>query len=211
MAQPLAQAPENLVALDDWVRGGGRVLLLADPMLEWPSKRPLGDPLRPPPMFADTGLARPLGSCGSTRPTSAGPATGSLAGRRVVTVSPGALFGSCAISADRLVARLPHRQGQGDGRRRCRLPERRAVSASRRRRQSRRAAQRACQARVEVIRDSRSHRLIHRAHRPEQSQERKSNFCPRKNRRIPAFPCNPIKSHKNPLYPARALSYQHRL
>ena len=56
MAQPLAQTAENLVALDDWVRGGGRVLLLADPMLEWPSERPLGDPLRPPPMFADTGL-----------------------------------------------------------------------------------------------------------------------------------------------------------
>lgn len=56
MAQPPAQTPENLVALDDWVRGGGRVLLLADPLLEWPSKLPLGDPLRPPPMFADTGL-----------------------------------------------------------------------------------------------------------------------------------------------------------
>ena len=56
MAHPLAQTAENLVALDAWVRGGGRVLLLADPMLEWPSKRPLGDPLRPPPMFMDTGL-----------------------------------------------------------------------------------------------------------------------------------------------------------
>ena len=61
MAHPLAQTAENLVALDAWVRRGGRVLLLADPMLEWPSKRPLGDPLRPPPMFADTGLLAPLG------------------------------------------------------------------------------------------------------------------------------------------------------
>ena len=56
MAHPLAQPAEDLVALDQWVRRGGRVLLLADPMLEWPSKRPLGDPLRPPPMFMDTGL-----------------------------------------------------------------------------------------------------------------------------------------------------------
>ena len=56
MAQPRAQPAEDLVALDKWVRGGGRVLLLADPMLEWPSTRPLGDPFRPPPMFADTGL-----------------------------------------------------------------------------------------------------------------------------------------------------------
>jgi hypothetical protein len=35
---------------------GGHVLLLADPRLDWPSERPLGDLLRPPPMFADTGL-----------------------------------------------------------------------------------------------------------------------------------------------------------
>ena len=56
MAQPRAQPAEDLVALDNWVRGGGRVLLLADPMLEWPSERPLGDPFRPPPTFADTGL-----------------------------------------------------------------------------------------------------------------------------------------------------------
>src|SRR3954451_15051457 len=45
MAQPLAQTAENLVVLDSWVRMGGRVLLFADPMLEWPSKLPLGDPL----------------------------------------------------------------------------------------------------------------------------------------------------------------------
>jgi hypothetical protein len=56
MAHPLAQPAEDLVALDDWVRRGGRLLLLADPLLEWPSQRPLGDSLRPPPMFMDTGL-----------------------------------------------------------------------------------------------------------------------------------------------------------
>src|SRR4029079_17183305 len=32
MAQPQAQTPENLVTLDDWVRAGGRLLLLADPL-----------------------------------------------------------------------------------------------------------------------------------------------------------------------------------
>jgi len=103
MAQPPAQAPENLVALDDWVRAGGRVLLLADPLLEWPTKRPLGDPLRPPPMFTDTGL---LGHWGLRldAPDQRGPVTLSLAGKRVVTVSPGALYGNCEISADRLVA-----------------------------------------------------------------------------------------------------------
>ena len=54
--QPRALPAEELVALDNWVRDGGRIVLLADPMLEWPSERPLGDRLRPPTMFADTGL-----------------------------------------------------------------------------------------------------------------------------------------------------------
>src|SRR4051794_30874165 len=37
MAHPLAQPAEDLVALDTWVRRGGRLMLLADPLLEWPS------------------------------------------------------------------------------------------------------------------------------------------------------------------------------
>ncbi len=56
MAHPRAQPAEVLVELDQWVRGGGRLLLLADPRLDWPSERPMGDLLRPPPSFADTGL-----------------------------------------------------------------------------------------------------------------------------------------------------------
>ena len=55
-AQPRALPAEELVALDAWVRGGGKLLLLADPLLEWPSERPPGDRLRPPVSFADTGL-----------------------------------------------------------------------------------------------------------------------------------------------------------
>jgi hypothetical protein len=103
MAQPLAQTAENLVALDDWVRAGGRVLLLADPMLEWPSKRPLGDVLRPPPMFADTGL---LGhwELRLDAPDQRGPAERKLAGYSVLTLSPGTLSGSCAIASHGLVA-----------------------------------------------------------------------------------------------------------
>jgi hypothetical protein len=56
MAHPRAQPAEVLVDLDAWVRGGGHVVLLADPQLKWESSRPLGDPLSPPPDFADTGL-----------------------------------------------------------------------------------------------------------------------------------------------------------
>jgi len=56
MAHALPQPAQSLVELDQWVQRGGRLLLLADPKLDWPSKRPLGDMLRPPPSFADTGL-----------------------------------------------------------------------------------------------------------------------------------------------------------
>lgn len=110
MAQPQAQTAENLVALDAWVRRGGRVLLLADPRLEWPSSRPLGDPLRPPPMFMDTGLLQHWG-LRLDAPDVPGPQARLLGAQRVETVSPGALFGACAITPDRLVARC--RVGKG--------------------------------------------------------------------------------------------------
>ncbi len=47
LVQPHALPPEALVALDDHVRAGGRLLLFADPVLEWPSGKGLGDPLGP--------------------------------------------------------------------------------------------------------------------------------------------------------------------
>jgi hypothetical protein len=111
MAQPRAQRPEDLVALDEWVRKGGRVLLFADPALEWPSDRPLGDPTGPAPMFMDTGL---LGHWGLRldSPDDRGPATRLLAGYTVLTVSPGLLFGRCEISPDRLVAHCRIGKGQ---------------------------------------------------------------------------------------------------
>jgi hypothetical protein len=103
MAQPLAQPAEDLVALDAWVRRGGRLMLFVDPMLEWPSRLPLGDPLRPPTMFMDTGLLAHWG-LRLDDPDDRGPATRTIGGFRVLTVSPGALAGGCAISPDRLVA-----------------------------------------------------------------------------------------------------------
>ena len=111
MAQPRAQPAEDLVALDRWVRGGGAVLLLADPRLEWPSPRALGDPLRPPIMFADTGLLGHWGLRLDT-PDEPGPKTARLGGRRITSVSPGQLFGSCRISADRIVAHCRVGRGQ---------------------------------------------------------------------------------------------------
>jgi hypothetical protein len=103
MSHPPAQPAEDLVALDKSVRGGGRVLLLADPMLEWPSKRPLGDPLRPPSMFMDTGLLAHWG-LRLDAPDERGPKIEKLGGYDVLTVSPGLLSGRCGINSDGLAA-----------------------------------------------------------------------------------------------------------
>jgi len=111
MAQPLAQTPENLVALDNWVRRGGRVLLLADPLLEWPSRRSLGDVLRPPPMFADTGLLAHWG-LRLDAPDTRGAAERTLDGYDVFAVSPGALIGGCKIGVDGFMAAC--RIGKGE-------------------------------------------------------------------------------------------------
>jgi hypothetical protein len=102
-AHPSAQPAEDLVALDQWVRGGGHLLLLADPMLEWRSQRPLGDPLRPAAAFADTGL---LGHWGLRldAPDARGPVEMAIDGRRVLVASPGRLVGRCPIAAGGLVA-----------------------------------------------------------------------------------------------------------
>ena len=110
MAHPAAQPAEDLVALDDWVRRGGRLLLLADPMLEWPSSRPLGDPLRPPLMFGDTGLLAHWG-LRLDAPDERGPTLRKLGGYDVEAVSPGQLVGGCEIAADAAVARC--RIGKG--------------------------------------------------------------------------------------------------
>lgn len=47
IAQPRPLSPQENIALDAWVRGGGDVLLIADPALTEASAFPLGDPRRP--------------------------------------------------------------------------------------------------------------------------------------------------------------------
>lgn len=47
MAQPRGLSPSENVALDDWVRAGGRVLLFADPLLTAESAFAIGDRRRP--------------------------------------------------------------------------------------------------------------------------------------------------------------------
>ena len=112
MAHPRAQPAEALVELDRWVRDGGPVLLLADPRLTWHSERPLGDRLRPPPAFADTGL---LAHWGLTLagPNPDGPAEVGNGERSILASAPGKLAsrGNCRIAGRGFVARC--RLGKG--------------------------------------------------------------------------------------------------
>lgn len=111
MAHAPAQTAENLVALDDWVRSGGHVLVLADPLLEWPSKRPLGDRLRPSPMFMDTGLLAHWG-LRLDAPGERGQQVRKLGSYRIVTVSPGQLTGTCEVRDDGFDAHCRIGKGQ---------------------------------------------------------------------------------------------------
>jgi hypothetical protein len=104
MAHPRAQPASALVELDAWVRGGGRVLLLADPRSDWPSELALGDKFRPQPAFADTGLLDHWG-LRLEGPEPGGPRR--LAGVEVETRSPGRLYATnagCSVEPDGFVA-----------------------------------------------------------------------------------------------------------
>lgn len=103
MAHPLAQPAEDLVALDQWVQRGGNVLLLADPALDWPSERPLGDPLRMPPAFYDTGLLAHWG-LRLAAPDRRGLVEQSIGGIAVQFGSPGTLSGRCPGAVAGIVA-----------------------------------------------------------------------------------------------------------
>ena len=106
-AQPRALPAEELVALDAWVWRGGRLLLLADPVLEWRIELPLGDPRRPPAAFPDTGLLQHWG-LRLDAPDERGPKQLRLGGRPVLVGSPGSLArvaGGCAVSDGGLMAR----------------------------------------------------------------------------------------------------------
>lgn len=56
LAQPRALSPQENVALDNWVRAGGKVLIFADPLLTAHSDLPIGDKRRP----QDVALLSPI-------------------------------------------------------------------------------------------------------------------------------------------------------
>jgi ABC-type uncharacterized transport system len=113
LAQPRALSPSEFAAIDEWVRGGGHLLLLADPALQWESIYPLGDKRRPlftsllSPLLAHWGLELEL------------PLGGDENAMRVIdvkdlairTATPGAWHAksgevqNCVIAADAIMAR----------------------------------------------------------------------------------------------------------
>lgn len=99
MAHARAQPAAVLVELDQWVRGGGKLLLLADPKLDWPSERPLGDRLRPQPAFADTGLLAHWGLDLNGPNAGSGPSTGHLTSSASCIVVGGGMIARCPIGS----------------------------------------------------------------------------------------------------------------
>lgn len=115
LAQPRALSPGENVALDTWVRDGGRLLLLADPMLTAESIHPIGDARRPQdvallsPILAHWGLrlefdeAQPGGERMVPLFDTAIPVD--LAGRLAPVDETHARRGDCRLLGDRLAAR----------------------------------------------------------------------------------------------------------
>lgn len=122
LAQPPAMDPADIAAFDAWVRGGGKAIILTDPMLVWPTEFPLGDKRRP----LASGLLSPLlGYWGLEllAPTDAGAGSVELefSGVKTTMVGIGSLVAvlpkepvhaDCLMSADNVIARC--KVGKGD-------------------------------------------------------------------------------------------------
>ena len=72
LVQPRAPGAAGLVAIDAYIRGGARAVILTDPDLRWPSRYPPGDAAAPPrtgtlsPLLRHWGLALARGAPGLT-------------------------------------------------------------------------------------------------------------------------------------------------
>ena len=111
LAQPRLLQPGELVALDSWIRRGGRALIFADPELAWPSDLPLGDRRRAPlislldPLYRHWGLSLD----GPSDHNHADPINAEIAGHSVTLTAPGRWqastdSGDCRFESGGLVA-----------------------------------------------------------------------------------------------------------
>ncbi|WP_133364847.1 Gldg family protein [Qipengyuania sediminis] len=115
LAQPRPLSPRENVVLDDWVRGGGRVLVLADPLLTRHSRFAPGDPRRPldvallSPILARWGLKLRFEDKGGAGATD-------LAGTRLPLDEAGTLHAtagsSCRALAGAVAMRCPIGRGE---------------------------------------------------------------------------------------------------
>lgn len=113
LAHPRAMQPGELVALDGWVRAGGKVVILADPLLAWSGPFPLGDSRRAPvtslldPLFAHWGL--------ELEPASNGSISRVMPDRHLLVTSGASRFRvnslTCTVQAAGFVARCPLGRG----------------------------------------------------------------------------------------------------
>jgi hypothetical protein len=117
MAQPWPLSPQENVALDEWVRAGGRVLLFADPMLTFESRFAIGDRRRPQdvvllsPILTRWGLRLEQDESITPEPFVVG-----IGEASVPVILPGrfALIESsdCAVEAEGLLAECPIGKGR---------------------------------------------------------------------------------------------------
>ncbi|MDR6832339.1 MULTISPECIES: hypothetical protein [unclassified Sphingopyxis] len=116
IAHPRALAPRELVAIDAFVRGGGKAVVLADALSGWPMRHPLGDPRNPPVTSLLTPLLDHWGVTLAAAPVDDdGVLVADVGGARLRLSSAGAfarLPQSCRAFADRHVARCPIGAGE---------------------------------------------------------------------------------------------------
>lgn len=119
LIQPRGLSPADNVALDQWVRAGGKLLLVLDPALTGDYAAPLGDPRRPvdsalvPPVVTRWGLAVSFDAAQEVAvtqvPLGEGALPLALAGRLAVTDAQAA---GCAVLAEGALARCTPGKGQ---------------------------------------------------------------------------------------------------
>jgi hypothetical protein len=116
IAHPRALAPQELVAIDAFVRGGGHAVVLADALSGWPARHPLGDPRNAPITSLLTPLLDHWGVLLGAAPAGEGKALPvDIDGARLRLFSAGRfdrLPTICRAYADRHAARC--RIGQGE-------------------------------------------------------------------------------------------------
>ena len=116
LAHPRALAPQELVAIDAFVRGGGRAVVLADALSGWPARHPLGDPRNPPVTSLLTPLLDHWGVTLAAAPATEGAAlSADVDGARLRLFSAGRfdrLPQQCRTFAGRRVARCPVGEGE---------------------------------------------------------------------------------------------------